>query len=51
MSYLMTQIFLYLICAFGLGLLLGWLIWGLGGPSQVQFDAQRRELDRLRSQR
>jgi len=27
MSYLLTQMFLYLVAAFLLGLLLGWLIW------------------------
>ena len=40
MSYLVTQMFLYLCCAFALGVALGWVIWG----QEPDEDAQRTVL-------
>ncbi|MEP2919904.1 MAG: hypothetical protein ABJP06_04185 [Sulfitobacter sp.] len=49
MTYLLTQIFLYLLAAFVLGLFLGWLIWRYGKPSASEIDAIRAENTRLKS--
>jgi predicted flap endonuclease-1-like 5' DNA nuclease len=52
MGYLLTQMFLYMLGAFLLGLLLGWIIWGrrhLG--VQAELDAARLDLDALRRER
>lgn len=49
MTYLLTQMFLYLLVAFLLGLLLGWLIWRYGQPSTSEIDVMRAENSRLRS--
>lgn len=49
MTYLLTQMFLYLLIAFLLGLLLGWLIWRYGQASATDIDALRAENTRLRS--
>ena len=39
MSYLLTQMFLYMLCTFLLGLLLGWLLWRYGQRSTADYDA------------
>lgn len=49
MTYLLTQMFLYLLIAFLLGLLLGWLLWRYGQPSSSEIDTIRSENKRLRS--
>lgn len=51
MSYLLTQMFLYLLVAFLLGLILGWLIWRYGQASAVDLDAMRAERDALAKER
>jgi predicted flap endonuclease-1-like 5' DNA nuclease len=51
MSYLLTQMFLYLLVAFLLGLLLGWLIWRYGKASGADLDAMRAERDKLAKER
>ena len=51
MSYLLTQMFLYMLCAFLLGLLLGWLIWRYGKPAMGDYDALRAERDALLTER
>ena len=51
MGYLLTQMFLYMLGAFLLGLLLGWLIWGRRHLSvQASLDAAQLEIDRLRAE-
>jgi predicted flap endonuclease-1-like 5' DNA nuclease len=51
MGYLLTQMFLYMLAAFLLGLLLGWIIWGRRHLSvQAELDAARRERDALRAE-
>lgn len=47
MTYLLTQMFLYLLIAFLLGLLLGWLLWRYGRPTDADIDAMRAENKRL----
>ncbi|MEM1373692.1 MAG: hypothetical protein AAGF78_04830 [Pseudomonadota bacterium] len=47
MSYLLTQMFLYLLVVFLLGLLLGWLIWRYGNTSEADCEALRTERDAL----
>jgi predicted flap endonuclease-1-like 5' DNA nuclease len=52
MGYLLTQMFLYMLGAFLLGLLLGWLIWGRRHLMvQAELDAARLELDAARRER
>ena len=51
MSYLLTQMFLYLLVAFLLGLLLGWLIWRYGKASGADLDAMQAERDALAKER
>lgn len=51
MSYLLTQMFLYMLCTFLLGLLLGWLIWRYGQRSTADYDALVAERDALRTER
>jgi predicted flap endonuclease-1-like 5' DNA nuclease len=52
MGYLLTQMFLYMLGAFLLGLLLGWIIWGRRHIAvQAELDAARLELDSLRRNR
>jgi predicted flap endonuclease-1-like 5' DNA nuclease len=52
MGYLLTQMFLYMLGAFLLGLLLGWIIWGRRHLLvQGELDAARLELDALRRER
>jgi predicted flap endonuclease-1-like 5' DNA nuclease len=58
MGYLLTQMFLYMLAAFLLGLLLGWIIWGRRhiaiqaelDAAQADLDAARRERDALRAE-
>lgn len=49
MTYLLTQMFLYLLIAFLLGLLLGWLLWRYGQASSGDIDTLHAENKRLRS--
>ncbi|KEJ90391.1 hypothetical protein [Sulfitobacter donghicola] len=49
MTYLLTQIFLYMLVAFLLGLLLGWLLWRYGRPTSGEIEAMRDENKRLRA--
>ncbi len=50
MGYLMTQMLLYMIGAFLLGLLLGWLIWGRRiGMMAGEIETKRSERDRARA--
>lgn len=49
MTYLLTQMFIYLLIAFLLGLLLGWLLWRYGRPTSSEIDAMRAENKRLSS--
>lgn len=54
MGYLLTQIFWYLLGAFLLGLLLGWILWGhlrgrLGGL-EAEIARLRAEVDRLKAE-
>lgn len=51
MSYLLTQMFLYLLVAFLLGLLLGWLIWRYGQASAGDLDAMRAQRDAVTKER
>jgi predicted flap endonuclease-1-like 5' DNA nuclease len=52
MGYLLTQMFLYMLGAFLLGLLLGWIIWGRRHLMvQAELDAARLELDASRRER
>lgn len=51
MSYLLTQMFLYMLATFLLGLLLGWLIWRYGKASVADLDATRAERDALAKER
>lgn len=51
MSYLLTQMFLYMLCAFLLGLLLGWLIWRYGKPASDDYERLRAERDALQKER
>jgi predicted flap endonuclease-1-like 5' DNA nuclease len=52
MGYLLTQMFLYMLGAFLLGLLLGWIIWGRRHLLvQADLDAARLELDAARRER
>jgi len=50
MSYLLTQMFLYLLVAFLLGLILGWLIWRYGKASEGDLEALRAERDALKTE-
>ena len=47
MAYLLTQMFLYMLVTFLLGLLLGWLIWRYGKATSADLDALRTERDAL----
>lgn len=49
MSYLLTQMFLYMLVTFLLGLLLGWLIWRYSDNGSGDAAALRAENDRLRA--
>ncbi len=51
MSYLLTQMFLYMLCTFLLGLLLGWLIWRYGNTASNDTEALRAERDALLAER
>ncbi len=44
MTYLLTQMTLYMICALLLGLLLGWLIWGRLAARLRQAEADRADM-------
>ncbi len=58
MGYLLTQMFIYMLGAFLLGLLLGWILWGrrhLGVRAELDaaladLDAARRERGRLQGE-
>ena len=51
MSYLVTQMFLYMLATFLLGLLLGWLFWRYGKPSMGDYDALVSERNALKKER
>lgn len=51
MSYLLTQMFLYMLCTFLLGLILGWLIWRYGKPAMEDYEKLRAERDALLTER
>ncbi len=52
MSYLLTQMFIYLLIAFLLGLLLGWLIWRYSDDTDTgDLTAIRSERDALKKER
>ena len=51
MSYLLTQMFLYMLVTFLLGLFLGWLFWRYGKPTQASFDALQTERNALVKER
>lgn len=51
MSYLLTQMFLYLLVALALGLLLGWLLWRYGQASTADYGALKSEVDALKRER
>jgi predicted flap endonuclease-1-like 5' DNA nuclease len=52
MGYLLTQMFIYMLGAFLLGLLLGWILWGRRHLSaQAELDAARADLDAARGER
>ena len=51
MSYLVTQMFLYMLVTFLLGLFLGWLIWRYGKPSMHDYEAIQSERDALKKER
>ena len=51
MSYLLTQMFLYMLATFLLGLLLGWLIWRYGQAASGDLDALRAQRDAIAKER
>jgi len=51
MSYLLTQMFLYMLVTFLLGLLIGWLIWRYGQSTAGDLDAMRAERDAMTAER
>ena len=51
MSYLLTQMFLYMLCTFLLGLILGWLLWRYGQRSSADYDVVVAERDALKKER
>lgn len=51
MSYLLTQMFLYMLCTFLLGLLLGWLFWRNANANTGELDALMAERTSLRKER
>ena len=51
MSYLLTQMFLYMLATFLLGLLLGWLIWRYNATSAGDYDALQAKYDALGKER
>lgn len=51
MSYLLTQMFLYMLATFILGLLLGWLIWRYGKSTAGDYELVVNERDALRAER
>jgi predicted flap endonuclease-1-like 5' DNA nuclease len=51
MSYLVTQMFLYMLCTFLLGLLLGWLFWRKGVSDTAEIDALTTGRNALRKER
>ncbi|MEM6327631.1 MAG: hypothetical protein AAF791_10980 [Bacteroidota bacterium] len=42
MTYLIVEIFLFLLAAFGLGLLAGWLVWHRSGGTDTPTEAERK---------
>jgi predicted flap endonuclease-1-like 5' DNA nuclease len=53
MGYLLTQMFLYILGAFLLGLLLGWIIWGRlrGRITELEAEVARLRTDNVRLKR
>ncbi|MFK7753163.1 MAG: hypothetical protein AB8B51_11505 [Sedimentitalea sp.] len=51
MSYLLTQMFLYMLATFLLGLLLGWLLWRYGKPSAGDYSDLQARHDALVKER
>ena len=51
MSYLLTQMFLYMLVALLLGLLLGWLLWRYGKPTDDEWNALQKERNSLVKER
>lgn len=52
MGYLLTQMFLYMLGAFLLGLLLGWIIWGRrGNVGGAELDGVRAQLTQVGRER
>lgn len=51
MTYLLSQLWLYLFCVGLLGLLLGWVIWGWGSRRQIAKVKAGQESARLEMQR
>jgi predicted flap endonuclease-1-like 5' DNA nuclease len=51
MSYLLTQMFLYMLVTFLLGLLLGWLLWRHGSISASDYEALKAERNGLAKER
>ncbi|MEO1308412.1 MAG: hypothetical protein AAFV38_10940 [Pseudomonadota bacterium] len=49
MPYLLTQMFLYLLATFALGLLLGWLLWRYGSAGAVDVVDLKDELAEARA--
>jgi predicted flap endonuclease-1-like 5' DNA nuclease len=49
MDYLLTQMFLYMLVTFLLGLLLGWAIWRNGATDEGELKTLRDERDALRT--
>jgi predicted flap endonuclease-1-like 5' DNA nuclease len=51
MSYLFTQMALYLLCALALGFILGWLIWGRrSGVDTSEYERLRSDRDRMKGE-
>ena len=51
MSYLLPQMFIYLLVAFLLGLILGWLIWRYGQTNTGDYEELKAQRDKLIAER
>ncbi len=49
MSISLLQIFVFMLCTFALGLVLGWVLWRFGGASKQALDSINTEVDFWRS--